>query len=64
MSLAPKSSPRTKKALIRGGWLVPLGHLQEGFQMFHTRKRGLGASFPGPEEMDRLLQGGLHFLNC
>lgn len=43
---------------------MPLGHLQEGFQMFRTGKRGLGASFPGPEEMDRLLQGGLHFLNC
>lgn len=43
---------------------MPLGHLQEGVQVFHTRKCGLGASFPRPEEMDRFLQGGLHFLHC
>lgn len=43
---------------------MPLGHLQEGVQVFRTRKHRLRASFPRPEEMDRFLQGGLHFLHC
>ena len=43
---------------------MPLGCLQERVQVFHTSKRGSRASFPGPEELDRFLQGGLQFLHC
>lgn len=42
---------------------MPLGRLQERVQVFCTRKSRLGASLSRPEEMDRFLQGGLHFLH-